>query len=253
MAPPLSIGSVPYANALPLTCGLPEVRVAVPSALASRFRAGEFDVALLPTFEALRQGERPIVPAGAIVSRGPVDSVLLFSRRPLAEAKSVLLDRSSLTSAALTRVLFAERIGARPVFSEAAPDLDPRRVEADALLLIGDPAMRAPRDGLIVSDLAVLWREWTSLPFCFAVWVARDEATARRAEPVLREALARGRGAIPALAREASIATGLSESVLRTYLSERITYDFGPEERRAVARFGELCRKTGLLAGDPAV
>jgi chorismate dehydratase len=241
------IGSVPYANALPLTRGLRAVETDVPSRLAERFRAGEFDAALLPSFEALRLGDRPLVPVGCIASEGPVDSVLLFSRRALREARTVLLDRSSLTSAALTKVLFRGLFSREPVYRAGGPETDPRLAEEDAVLLIGDPALVAPRDGLVVSDLATMWREWTGLPFCFAVWVARDASAAARVAGPLAAAADLGRREREDVVREAAARTGLSRETMRRYLGERIRHEFGDREREAVRRFGELCREAGLL------
>ncbi len=243
----LRIGSVSYLNARPLVSGLPGVVLDVPSRLTERFRRGEVDVALLPVFEALADPARVVVPGISISSPGPVDSVLLFSRGPLGAARHVLLDDSSLTSAALVRVLFAHRLGAGPVFERRSPETDPRLMDADALLLIGDRALTAPRDGLAVTDVASLWREWTGLPFCFAVWLARDRAAARRAGPVLRAAKERGLARRREIAEEAAPALGLSAEELHRYLVERVTYDLGEPERAAVARFEDLCRDTGLL------
>ncbi|MCU0727533.1 MAG: menaquinone biosynthesis protein [Planctomycetes bacterium] len=241
------IGSVPYANALPLTRGLLSVETDVPSRLAVRFRAGEFDVALLPSFEVLRLGDRPIVPAGCIASEGPVDSVLLFSREALREARTVRLDRSSLTSAALTKVLFRGLFSREPEYRSGGPETDPRHAVEDAVLLIGDPALIAPRDGLVVSDLATMWREWTGLPFCFAVWVARDASCAARVAGPLAAARERGRLEREEVVREAAARTGLSRERMRRYLGERIHHEFGDRERESLRHFGKLCRDAGLL------
>jgi chorismate dehydratase len=243
----MRIGSVPFLNARPLVHGLPDVVEDVPSRLAERFRRGEVDVALLPSFEALRRPECPIVPGGAVASPGPVDSVLLFSHGPLAEARTVLLDESSLTSAALARVLLAERSGDGVVFGPCPPEVDPRTAEADAVLLIGDPAMTAPRDGLLVTDLAVAWRELTGLPFCFAVWLARDEEIARAAGPILDASRARGLARRREIAESASAELSLPADYLLLYLTERITYELGGPERDALGEFARLCRRHGVL------
>ncbi|MHC4471247.1 MAG: MqnA/MqnD/SBP family protein, partial [Planctomycetota bacterium] len=109
------------------------------------------------------------------------------------------------------------------------------------------PALTAPREGLVVTDAALLWREMTGLPFCFAVWLARDEATAAEAAPVLNLAKERGLARRAEIAREAAEGLGLPEERLLAYLTERITYDLGDPERAALARFGELCRRHALL------
>jgi chorismate dehydratase len=74
--------------------------------------------------------------------------------------------------------------GVTPAYFECPPDLPSMLLEADAAVLIGDPALRATHDaaqdtgrasGLDVYDLGTAWREWTGLPMVFAVWAARRE------------------------------------------------------------------------------
>lgn len=243
----LRIGTVCYLNAAPLTRGLAGVVAEVPSVLTDRFDAGELDVALVPSFEALRPPRRPIVPVGVVASRGPVDSVLLFSKGPLREARTVMLVTCSRTSAALTRILFARRWGGRPEFRSGSPETDPTEAAEDAVLLIGDPALTAPREGLLVTDLATEWREWTGLPFCFAVWLARDEETAARAAPVLAEAKLRGLAEREAIAREWAPRVRMSVPDTLEYLKERVTYELGAKEREALALFGGMADGLGLF------
>ncbi len=243
----ITIGTVPYLNALPLTAGLGGLVRAVPGRLAAMFREGAVDVALLPIFEWVRDPARPIVGRGAICSPGPVDSVLLFSRVPPDEARTVVLDGSSLTSAALVRVLFAQYFQAAPEFSVCDPATDPRKVDADAVLLIGDPALKAPRDGLIVTDLADAWRSLTDLPFCFAAWLARDEGIAEKVRGKLDEARERGLASRRAIADRESPCMGIPAEDLYRYLTMRITYDFGEQEQAAANRFAQSCRDLALV------
>jgi len=243
----LRIGSVPYLNAQPLIEGLGEIVLDVPTRLTESFRRGELDVALLPSFESIRRPDLPVVPGICVASPGPVDSVLLFSDRPIETCRSVALDDSSLTSTALARVLFAERWRTAPEFRSCAPDVDPRASGADAVLLIGDPAMRVPRVGLTVTDVATAWREWTDLPFCFALWIARDEESAVAAEPILAAAKERGLARRQEIAGGAAKEIGLPAGFLLTYLTERITYDLGDGEQAALAKYGEACRRLGLV------
>jgi chorismate dehydratase len=241
----MKIGSVPYLNAKPLIEGISDVALDVPSRLTERFRRGEVDVALLPVFEAVRCPDLAIVPGICVASPGPVDSVLIFSKRPLAECREVALDESSLTSAALARVLLVAEMGLDLAFRSCGPETDPR--EREAILLIGDPALTAKREGLIVTDLASMWRERTGLPFCFAAWLAATPEVAAEASPMLEEAKRRGLAARDRLAAEASRGLGLRADYLVTYLTDRITYDLGEEEREALRRYGDACRRLGLV------
>ena len=82
------IGSVPYLNSVPLTCGLEnETLFVVPSKLADMLRNGELDAALVSITEALFHENYDILDGVAIASRGAVKSVFLAHRKPLDESK----------------------------------------------------------------------------------------------------------------------------------------------------------------------
>jgi chorismate dehydratase len=106
-----------------------------------------------------------------------VRSVVLVTRRNnLKKVERVALDDSSRTSAALVKIIFREFLGFEPVWQTSHPDLKSMLMEADAALIIGDPAMKIPRDQFRVFDLATLWREFTGFGFVFAMWMARQES-----------------------------------------------------------------------------
>ncbi len=249
----LTIGSVPYANARPLLEGLDAdggVRLVLetPSRLALHLAAGELDAALVPSVEVLRDPRRPIVPAGCISSRGPVASVSLFCREPLRPGARVLVDESSLTSAALVRILLAGPLGVPGArFDPCPPTVDPRSADADAVVLIGDPCLVQDRGGLGEMDLGDAWTRWTGLPFVWALWAARDEAAAAAVGPVLAEARRRGREALPAIVRREAARLRIPEDSMRRYLTRHIRHDLGAQERRGLERFRAECRKAGLI------
>src|SRR5206468_2174572 len=91
------------------------------------------------------------------------------------EIRRLALDEGSRTSAALTQILLRKRYGLKPAIHplslhEAAEDTD-----ADAVLLIGDRAMRACLPGFRYAyDLGQEWFEWTGMPFIFAFWAVRE-------------------------------------------------------------------------------
>src|SRR5439155_10234643 len=107
--------------------------------------------------------------------RGPVRSVKLFSRVPFERIERIALDAGSRTSQALALVWLDARYGVRPADVEPLPMGVPvLESTADAVLVIGDRAMRVPEAPFhAVADLAEAWQELTGLPFVFAVWVAR--------------------------------------------------------------------------------
>src|SRR3989338_5993147 len=158
----LRVGAVPYLNTKPLVAGIEggrgvELRLAVPSQLPDLLERGELDVALIPSIEYLRGRPFFVVPDTSIASRGAVESVLLFLRVPrVRDVKRVALDESSLTSAALARIILQERYGLRLSSVEYVPwprNQDLNDTQADAVLVIGDNAMKMGVDfGIRNSD-----------------------------------------------------------------------------------------------------
>jgi chorismate dehydratase len=234
-------GAVPYLNAKPLLEGLEEevgpLRLEVPALLTGLLREGELDVALAPVVAAFEMRELRVVDGAAICTKGAVGSVLLFSKVPLQEARVVALDASSRTSSALARVLFRHRWKASPRYVERPPDPDLRRLEADAALLIGDPALLARWEGPPPVDLGHEWCAWTGLPFVFAAWLARTDVFAAAAAKPLARAAERGRLALDAIARRGAAPLGLEGSAAKAYLGDRLSYAFGPVEREGMERF----------------
>jgi chorismate dehydratase len=195
------IGSVPYLNARPLVEGLAvdpdlDYREDVPAQLARGLDAGTLDAALVSSVEALRHPERAIVPGLCIASRGPVLSVKVFAETDARRARRVALDGASLTAAALTRLAYRvilDRTDVAFVAVEVAPDpARPVDDAIDATLIIGDKALALDRLQAPAWDLGEAWTAWSGLPFVWALWLARDEATATALAPILTRAYERG-------------------------------------------------------------
>ena len=141
---PLRLGAVSYLNTKPLVYGLEAdpgfaIRFDVPAKCAELLHAGEVDLGLIPAIEYLN-GDYAIVPGVSIASDGPVATVAVFTRTPIARVRSVALDVSSRTSVALTRILCTKHWRIAPAFVPADPDLEAMLARADAALVIGDPA-----------------------------------------------------------------------------------------------------------------
>ena len=229
------IGSVPYLNAVPLTCGL-EGRCSFlpPSTLAAELRSGRIDAALLSVTEALFAPGYPIVDGVAIASDGPVFSVFLAHQDPLDERLTeVHLDPASCTSVNLLRVLLAAR-GLFPRFSPLAGydrDRMPRNV-----LLIGDPAIRFALSSHShrVWDLGAAWKEWTGLPFVYAVWAVREAAATSALGNRLREARESGLRRLP---EWVEYRPEFTREFRNAYLGGHIRYGLGEREKAGIERF----------------
>lgn len=249
----LAVGSVPYLNALPLLAGLddrPDVslRCLVPSQLLPRLRAGELDVALVSAVELFRDPPLSWVPGPAITSRGPVESILLFLRCPPGRVASVALDTSSLTAAVLARVCLRHFLGVDGCDVRRAPPDEPLEgIDADAILRIGDPALRTEPGQRSVVDLGELWTGRTGLPFVYALWLARPGLDAARVVPPLLAARERGLAERDALADAFAAEHAMDRARCRRYVRERIGYVLGDDELAGLRLFGRLAHGLGLV------
>lgn len=246
------LGVVSYLNSLPLYQtlldeGAVEVVRVVPAKLAGMLDAGECDAALMPIVDHLRGHGDGIVSDACIGADGFVRSVMLFSKVPVEEVRSVAADISSHTSVALLRVLFRDLFHIDPEWKDAAPNLDAMLSEADAALIIGDPALEAYLNSgkLYVTDLATAWKQLAGLPFVFAAWTAREGLSAeQKAElgRVLSEARDLGTTQVPALAVQHARGGLLTAEVIESYLSEAIRFQITESYAQAIQEFGKrLC------------
>lgn len=231
---------------------------AAPARCAALLAAGQCEVALIPVIEYQRVPNLRIIPDVAVASKSRVRSVLLASRRPLAEARSVALDTSSRTSQALVKILFRRRYGFLPAFAERTPDAsigcENMLDDCDAALVIGDPAMRleasARQRGVLIFDLAEEWRAMTGLPFVFAVWAVREDACARAANLVRDFTAAKREGIdhIEQIASQYASDLALPRRDLLGYLRNNVNYDLDEENIAGLTRYFELARECGLIA-----
>ncbi|WP_309484549.1 menaquinone biosynthetic enzyme MqnA/MqnD family protein [Streptomyces himalayensis] len=259
-----------FLNCLPLYWGLArtgtlldfELTKDTPEKLSERLVQGDLDIGPVTLVEFLRNADRLVAfPDIAVGCDGPVMSCVIVSQVPLEQLDGarVALGSTSRTSVRLAQLLLAERFGVQPDYYTCPPDLGVMMQEAEAAVLIGDAALRAnlhdaPRLGLQVHDLGAMWKEWTGLPFVFAVWAARRDYLER--EPVIvskvHEAFLASRDLsleeVAKVAEQASRWEVFDESVLERYFT---TLDFrlGAAQLKGVSEFA---RRVGPTTGFPA-
>lgn len=253
MSGPIRIGAVHYLNTKPLIHDLPllapgaELILDTPSRLADQLRQGSLDVALIPVIEYFRAGSYSMLPNIAIASRGPVLSVTLFSRVPWQEIRRVALDEGSRTSAVLAEILLRKRYGVRSEFQALPMDRSADEANADAVLLIGDRAMRACLPGFAYAhDLGQEWFDWTGLPFVYAVWAVRAGADLGSVAEALQEAKRRGCARAGIIAQQEAPGLGLDAGFCRRYLANIIHFDLGPREQAGLHHYYLLACELGL-------
>jgi chorismate dehydratase len=234
----LRIGAVGYLNSKPLVEDLQalipgsSLEFELPSHLADRMAEGEFDVGLIPVVEFLKNRFCTYLPGLAVGCRGPVLSVCVFSKVPFDQIRSISIDEGSRTSAALLRILFhgnywsIGNVHPLPICQSA------ETVETDAVLIIGDRAMRQKLPGFPHRlDLGEEWFRQTGLPFVFAVWAVRPGLhLAHEVIEGFQAALNRGMQSLPRLAVREAALLGKDPDLCLHYLSHHIRYDLGATE-----------------------
>ena len=188
------------------------------------------------------------MPGFAIAARGPVRSVKLFSRVPFEAIDRLALDEGSRTSQALTRVWLDAAHGVRPGRIETLPmGVSPLESTADAVLVIGDRAMKVPDAPFhAVVDLAEAWRGLTGLPFVFALWVVRPGVNLGDLPAVLDQCRRDGLTHADALAAEYGPKLGLDVAECFDYLTRVLSYDLGEPELAGLRRFGRMAADLDL-------
>ena len=235
----LRISAISYLNTAPLMWDFEhgeagrdfDISYTLPSNCARSLADGTADIGIIPAAAYSEIPDLRVLPEVAIASRRAVRSILLVSKVPVAQIRTIALDTSSMTSVALTKVLFEKWLGGGRTFTAMAPDIDRMLAEHDAGLLIGDPALMVDRSRYHTIDLAEEWIRHTGKPFVFAFWAVRNNALRETsASPDLPAVFqnSRDHGLEPAnlnaIAREWSPRLGISESQVRAYLTENIHY-----------------------------
>jgi chorismate dehydratase len=235
----LKIGNVSYLNARPYTYNLDDVVYMPPAQLAMSLRAGEVDIALIPTAEYLEhEGMYVPLEGWGIVSRGAVYSVILSHEEPLQKIKTIALDEQSRTSVALIKILCRDFLNIKPRWMPEDAE------NADAHLRIGDRAIdfRAQNPEIPCLDLGQAWWNWHKLPFVFALWAVRREVADERGKELqeLKNFFA------DSIANRERIARSVFE---KKYLTEFIHYSMGDAEKEGLSLFRDLLKpKNKVLA-----
>jgi predicted solute-binding protein len=277
----LRISIVQYLNTAPLVWGFTngplrgkyDLSFTVPSQCAERLRTGKADVAIIPAIEYQRIDDLVILPDMAIASRKQVRSLLIISKKPIAQVKSFALDGSSRSTQTLTRILCAQKWKMAPEFFEAPPDLAAMLQQADAALLIGDPALRiamgiekdswpgtpgqtvcqaatlgiSSSELLYIYDVVGEWRSLTGLPAVLAVWAARGDLATPEVTADFFASRDFGLSRIPEICFDAARDLELPKASLESYLRQNIDFSLDEENRRGLECYFDHAEKLRLI------
>ena len=242
---PLRIGCVKYLNARPLIHGWPtDVVLDHPATLCAQLARGELDVALVSSFEFLRNPIYRIVDGISISSDGPVYSVVAAHVGKISAVEEIELDPAAETSGNLLRCLLSE-LKLWPRFVATSMSSLPK---GTARLLIGDQAIRFRQERaneFQFWDVGEQWKKLVELPFVYALWLVRPEVVDPKSiADRLRALRANNLAKIDNLiADEREFDRGFCDR----YYREHLRFSFGEREKQGLRAFHELCQKHELL------
>ncbi len=236
-----------------------------PAALCAQLACGDFDVALVSSFEFLRNPIYRIVDDVSIASTGPVYSVLVAHRGEISQIEQIELDPAAETSVNLLRCLLAE-LGLNPRLI-AKCELD-KRAQQDVLgsagwqpavagslpatpnarLLIGDQAIRFRHtyaDEFHFWDLGEQWARLVDLPFVYAFWLVRPEVV--DAKPIADRLRALRDENLAKLDKLIAEEKEFDPKFCDRYYRKHLRFNFGEREKEGLRAFHKLCQDHGLL------
>lgn len=279
----LRISIVEYLNTAPLVWGFTEgslsgkydLSFALPSKCADALRSGKVDVAIIPAIEYQRMDGLVALPDMAVAAKGEVRSILVVSKKPIENARTIALDTSSRSSAALVQLLASENWHITPEFIDADPDPPAMLARADAALVIGDPALRIavkmdyllgkkPKEGaccqgdpselpvpgypaLFVYDVSYQWREMTGKPCVLAIWAGRQEKITPEVVADFQHSRQFGLDHISEIAEAAAVKLDLPPQTLETYLRENIDFSLDDENLAGLNLYFKKCAQAGII------
>lgn len=230
----------------------------LPSECADSLASGTADLGLVPIAALARNPHLRILPGCTIASKKYVRSLLLVRRsaQDLSAIRTVAADTASRTTVTYARLLFRKWNNASAQFLPMAANLDVMLEQANAAIVIGDPALMAleeqanryERTGeeLVYHDLAYEWRSLTGLPFISAVWAAREGVDTSIAEDLIRSR-DHGMANVDALVNEWSKKMPVPAATIRTYLTENIHYVLDEECIEGMKGFYRMAAEAGVL------
>ena len=234
------IGAVNYLNTKPLLYGLQHQPIAeeiqliqdYPAKIAKLLLSNKIDIGLVPVAIIPQMDDHFIISDYCIGANQTVASVAIFSRVPLSEVKTIILDYQSRTSVALTKILMKHYFKQPVHFVPADEDFIDQISNSTAAVVIGDRALQMLPKFEFVTDLAAAWIKYTNLPFVFAAWVANKKISD---SCIADFNIANGFGL---LNLEAVIAQNpCSYYDLHTYYTQNISYILDDSKRKGLKLF----------------
>ncbi len=250
-----------------------ELHYTQPSLCAAELLAGRADLGLIPI--AALTPELAIVPGCTIASLDQVRSIQLIVKlkggektRALEAVRTVSADTASRSSLAYAEILFRKFIGTQPAFLPAAADPIAMLQQADAAILIGDPALLALESRSEIEaavgpclwlDLAHEWHTRTGLPWVAAVWAVRPEAlghpnlSAAQLIEDVETSRDHGLQQVEQLVEQWTPRIAIPPATIRHYLTQNIHYHLDADCIRTIELFRRYAAEADILPALPTL
>ncbi len=215
-----------------------------PARSAELLREKRIDAALVPVIEYQRIRDVFLIPNVCVGAKEKVRSVCLVTKgEDLQEVKTLSLDISSRTSAALTKIIFREFFGIEPICKTSKPNLVEMLKDNDCALLIGDPSLTIDENVYRKFDLAETWKSFTNFGFVFAMWMTQNKKCK------INFAAARDEGLkqLDEIAANYENEISLTHTEFKKYLSENISYSIDDSMQKGLEFYYKLAEKHDLI------
>jgi chorismate dehydratase len=234
----IKVSAVSYTNSKPFVYGLMHSRILdeielsldIPSDCASKLIDNKVDIGLVPVAALLHVKDYQIISNYCIGANGAVDSVFIFSNKPIQEIKTLQLDPQSRTSNNLAKVLLKNFWKINPEFVD--------HNQADAFVQIGDRTFGKKEQFLYPYDLAQEWLNFTGLPFVFAVW-ASNKPISETFKISFNEALKLGLDHIEEVLKTLNKVENFD---LNNYLMKKVDFILDDGKLKAIIKFHQMIK-----------
>jgi chorismate dehydratase len=253
--PTPKVSVVQYLNTVPLIWGMLqgeqrgkfELEFTTPAKCADAIRRRTADIGIIPSIEYQHMDRMQIVAGVSIASKGEVKSVLLLSKVPFNKIRTVAVDNSSRTSAALLRILMRKFYSHMISVTPCAPRPEEMLKRADAALVIGDPALTFAGPVAEVYDLGAEWKRLTGLPFVFALWVGHEDLNLSKYHNDFVASRDFGLAHVDDIAAEYAPKLQFEPAAVKVYLTQNIDYSLDEDNRKGLRLFYKLAREAGII------
>jgi len=239
------ISIVSYYNTIPFVYGIENsayilensiIEKDYPSICANKLLNNQVDIGLVPIAILPKIKNYNLITDFCIGTLGKVRTVLLVSNAKLTNIERIFLDYQSMTSVNLAKILAQNYWKITPEWLSTTEGYEKNINNNDAAIIIGDRAFNLENNFKYIYDLAEEWKNFTNLPFVFAVWAANKKIDDNYLSE-LNAALNFGVQEYRKLDFDLFENLKISTSELKKYLSENINFNFDNKKHESMKKY----------------